>query len=285
MIPTLEEILAKQERKRNKNSKDQKDYFEDNPRKYMLIVPRRVAKRDKLPFTITEDDIVIPATCPVSGLPIIKGSKPRQPTSPSLEMLDPKLGYVPGNVRVVAYKATNARYKTKQTGMKLCPRCGDNLPISAFYELTTKDPDGDPLLSGICIECSKAAHSDWHNKNSEIANTAYNKWRQSHPETVLVRSAKKRAQQRGLPCTITEADIVIPDVCPVLGIPFERGTKSRPAHGSPSLDCFEPALGYIPGNVSVISHRANTIKNNASLEEIEKLVFWMQKETEKREQL
>lgn len=284
MIPnTVEEVLAKQERKRAKNASGQKKFLEDNPRKYMLIVPRRISKRDNLPFTITEEDTVIPETCPVTGLPIIRGSKPRQPTSPSLEMLDPKLGYVPGNVRVVAYKATNGRYKTKQTGLKRCPRCADDLPTDAFYELSAKDPDGDPLLSGICIECSKAAHDGWNAVNAERGHATCAKWRSKNPELVLLRSAAKRAKQRGLPCTITESHITIPSLCPVLGIPFERGKKNCPAHGSPSLDCFDPKLGYIPENVTVISHRANTIKNNANLEEIEMLYNWMKNETEKRQ--
>jgi hypothetical protein len=41
---------------------------------------------------------------------------------------------------------------------------------------------------------------------------------------------------------------------------------------SPSLDRINNNLGYVPGNVIVVSDRANRIKNNATIEELEKIV-------------
>lgn len=67
-------------------------------------------------------------------------------------------------------------------------------------------------------------------------------------------------------------DIVIPDMCPLLGIPLLRASVGRKVHGSPSLDRIDPSKGYIKGNVWVISTRANTLKNNATLEELATLV-------------
>ncbi len=101
------------------------------------------------------------------------------------------------------------------------------------------------------------------------------------PEKFLLRLARRRSAEKGLPCSITEDDIVIPDVCPVLGIQlFRAKTGFRyPKFGgkdnSPSLDKIVPELGYVPGNVAVISWRANSIKTNATLEELEKLVVWL----------
>ena len=48
--------------------------------------------------------------------------------------------------------------------------------------------------------------------------------------------------------------------------------------GSPTLDKTIPALGYVPGNIAVISWRANRLKNNGTLEELEALVEWMRKQ-------
>jgi len=42
--------------------------------------------------------------------------------------------------------------------------------------------------------------------------------------------------------------------------------------GSPSLDRINPALGYVKGNVWVISFKANAIKQNATVQELELLV-------------
>jgi hypothetical protein len=74
--------------------------------------------------------------------------------------------------------------------------------------------------------------------------------------------AKYRAKQKGLEFNITKEDIVIPDTCPLLGIPMQ----------SASLDRIDPSKGYIKGNVWVISNRANTLKNDATLSELKTLV-------------
>lgn len=86
----------------------------------------------------------------------------------------------------------------------------------------------------------------------------------------MVREARRRAKDGGYLCTITEADIVIPEFCPLLGIKMARGAAGRAS--SPSLDKIRPRLGYVPGNVWVISHRANSIKSDATLRELQKLV-------------
>lgn len=74
-------------------------------------------------------------------------------------------------------------------------------------------------------------------------------------------------------------DIHIPELCPVLGIHLsvKRGLKARGfALGhSPTLDRIDNKKGYIPGNVAVISWRANALKKDASLQELEQLVKWL----------
>lgn len=98
-----------------------------------------------------------------------------------------------------------------------------------------------------------------------------------HPERVLLKRAANRAREYGIPFDLVESDIVIPSVCPVYGTPFvaEPGKKGRANNTSPSLDRVIPALGYVKGNVRVISNRANNLKNNASLEDLERLVDYL----------
>lgn len=50
-----------------------------------------------------------------------------------------------------------------------------------------------------------------------------------------------------------------------------RATHAKRCPVSPSLDKIIPSLGYAKGNIWVISYRANTIKNNCTFEEIQKL--------------
>ena len=92
-------------------------------------------------------------------------------------------------------------------------------------------------------------------------------------ESAMWSRAKYRAKQKGLEFTIEQEDVKIPDVCPLLGIPLvcHRGKGSQQGN-SPSLDRIDPTKGYIKGNVWVISNRANTLKNDASLQELELLV-------------
>jgi hypothetical protein len=102
--------------------------------------------------------------------------------------------------------------------------------------------------------------------------------RMTKPERAMMSQAKKRAKRRGTPFNLTLRDIVIPKTCPVLGIALVRGEGTGGAiDSSPSLDCFRPALGYVVGNVAVISYRANRIKCDASLEELEKVTDWVRR--------
>lgn len=81
--------------------------------------------------------------------------------------------------------------------------------------------------------------------------------------------ARHRAKEKNLPFNISEEDINIPDICPVLGIPMQTAFgKGKARANSPSLDRIIPEKGYVKGNVITVSNRANTIKNNATPEEI-----------------
>lgn len=85
-------------------------------------------------------------------------------------------------------------------------------------------------------------------------------------------SAKHRAAERGLEFTIDVADIVIPDRCPMLGIPLVIQAGKTPQPDAPSLDRIDNSKGYVPGNVRVISLRANRLKCDMTLEEAQTLV-------------
>lgn len=97
---------------------------------------------------------------------------------------------------------------------------------------------------------------------------------QKTPAAHLFYSVKGRAKRQELPFDLDKSDIVIPDVCPVLGILITPCAENR--DNSPSVDRIIPELGYVKGNVVVISYRANRIKNDASLAELELVVAYVQ---------
>lgn len=82
----------------------------------------------------------------------------------------------------------------------------------------------------------------------------------SQPEWAIWHRARKRAAQLGIHFDLPVQDVIIPNVCPVLGIPFVIG-EGR-VSGSPSLDRVTPTKGYIVGNCRVISDHANRLKSN-----------------------
>lgn len=91
----------------------------------------------------------------------------------------------------------------------------------------------------------------------------------------MLKAAKARAAKAGVPFDLTEADILIPTFCPVFGHRLERALGSRgPGPHSPSLDRIVPSRGYVPGNVVVISNRANRAKSDLSTAELVALADW-----------
>lgn len=69
-------------------------------------------------------------------------------------------------------------------------------------------------------------------------------------------------------CDLTEEDVVVPKTCPVLGIPLFVCNGCVGAN-SPTIDRIDHKGGYIKGNIIVVSHRANTIKSDATMDELE----------------
>ena len=87
----------------------------------------------------------------------------------------------------------------------------------------------------------------------------------------LLKSCKGRAARKGYEFDITIDDLYIPDSCPVLGIPLSYTNTGSPREDSASLDRVDTTKGYVKGNVSVISWRANRLKYSASFDEIERI--------------
>jgi hypothetical protein len=94
-------------------------------------------------------------------------------------------------------------------------------------------------------------------------------WDINNPEKAMLQRSRRRAKQLGITFALTVKDIHIPLYCPVLGILLIR--RGNPDH-APSLDRIDNRLGYTLTNVVVISKRANRIKSDSSLDELQKVV-------------
>ena len=107
-------------------------------------------------------------------------------------------------------------------------------------------------------------------ENRDVVRAKALRKRVENPAKYLVGMAKYRAKRTGLVFALTEADVSIPKFCPVLGIelgPVCGGCRSN----SPSLDRIDNLKGYVRGNVIVVSHRANCLKRDATLLELQRI--------------
>jgi hypothetical protein len=91
----------------------------------------------------------------------------------------------------------------------------------------------------------------------------------------MLKRAEKRAIEKNIPFDLKPDDVIIPELCPILGVKMTIGDGKGPHSSSPSLDRIVPSLGYVKGNVLVISMRANKIKSDGSLEDIEKVYNYL----------
>lgn len=127
-----------------------------------------------------------------------------------------------------------------------------------------------------CRDEINAASRKYYQENTAAqAEAAAKRYRRTLLQGMVYR-AEKRAKERCLPFNLTVNDILIHEFCPVLGIPMAVGRENRwMKNTSPTLDRIIGELGYVKGNVRVISWRANKIKNDATLEELERIVSYI----------
>jgi hypothetical protein len=104
---------------------------------------------------------------------------------------------------------------------------------------------------------------------------AGDKWRRANPVTRLLQAARRRAKERGIEFSITEADLQpVPTHCPILGVKLRYGGRGF-NYEAASIDRLDNSLGYIAGNVFMISRRANIMKSDGTADEHRAIAAWM----------
>jgi hypothetical protein len=178
---------------------------------------------------------------------VLKKNKVFKENNP-LDMVGKKFN----RVKVLKFLPKQTKIKRMRMYRCLCD-CGKNF-----------NTRGLPLIYGTTKSCGC-----WFKEFAGQHTVTHGLTRVGHvsPIATMFINAKRRAKVKGIPFTITISDIILPKYCPVFPwIKIKRGLTG-PIHTSPSLDRVIPELGYIPGNVFVISHKANTIKSFGTLKE------------------
>lgn len=180
---------------------------------------------------------------------------------------------------------------------KICKRCQQEKNLAEYYQRR----DGT-VTESYCKECrrviakedskSKQRLQKWRDANPEKYSAQHqaagarraqrvktqesyaNHLRQQKKEhsrknfvQCMLQRARQRAKRDKVLFSLTVHDVHIPTHCPVLGIKMELGTRSD-YRNTYTLDRVDPTKGYTPDNTRVISMIANTMKSNASREEL-----------------
>lgn len=193
---------------------------------------------------------------------------------------------------------------------KKCTKCGKIKPLNEFYNDRRVKKDGKQAQCKECCNKQKQQYrqshknerNDYERKRREIdpefkklaaeRNHKYYKkiiseggkkmiqykerskkgivsLRKRDPAYFMFSGARIRARKENLPFNLDISDIILPEYCPILGLKLEFNSGAS-KDNSYSLDKIIPSKGYVKGNIKVISKLANTMKQNASIELLEK---------------
>ena len=107
------------ENKEKIKAKNKKDNLYTEKRIHVRIKSK--CKREEIPFDLDITDIVIPSHCPILGMAITPnhGRQGYYPDSPSLDRINPKGGYLKGNVRIISNRANMLKSNATAEEMRL----------------------------------------------------------------------------------------------------------------------------------------------------------------------
>jgi len=141
---------------------------------------------------------------------------------------------------------------------KICEECNQSLNLNKFSLIEKWNPNSD--TKNICKKCSiKIRQTEKLNRDWKV-----------DAARLLYKNIKSRCKRIGKEFSIELEDITIPEKCPVFGFDLKREDRQT-WMCAPSVDRIDSSKGYIKGNVTVVSRRANILKRDATLEELEQL--------------
>lgn len=151
-------------------------------------------------------------------------------------------------------------------GTKACSKCGEVKLLSEFVR-SKKTKDG---REAHCLACERARKKMPENYRRDCERLRSNPW--SAQLSKMITSSRHRAKEKRLEHNIDVEYLrtIATSHCPYLGIELHwqvqrgLGVTNKVFPNSPSLDRIDSSKGYIKGNVVIVSHRANSIKRDAT---------------------
>jgi len=124
-------------------------------------------------------------------------------------------------------------------------------------------------------ETAKAYHREynrsymkkWREDNLDVAKARDMKWRADNRLKTLIFATKQTSKIKGLLHDISIEDLVQVPICPLTGIEIDWTCSGRHLR-NPSVDRIDNSKGYVKGNVEIMSCLGNSMKSNATPEQL-----------------
>jgi len=161
---------------------------------------------------------------------------------------------------------------------KICLSCKITKNTDSFCSHKRKK-DG---LNSYCKDCAKKQLQEYKLKNPKRFNDIQVKYQNSDKgketrkkyvptkskEYVIWYRAKENSIKRVLDFNLDVEDIIIPQYYPLLGMELKYDIKDCNEDDYYSIDRIDSSLGYVKGNIQIISNLANTMKNKSTKEQL-----------------
>lgn len=96
-------------------------------------------------------------------------------------------------------------------------------------------------------------------------------WRKVPLEKRIYHRIKARSNKKHIEFDLDLEDIVLPNKCPILDHVFIYGDKDW----TYSVDRIDNNKGYIKGNIQILSNRANRMKGDFTIQELQALLKYL----------
>ena len=232
------------------------DYRDFNIFRELVQSAKDRAKLKNLDFNLTKQYIesIVPIgnICPIRNVVMHIGNYKDRNDSFSIDRIDSTKGYVIGNVNIISYLANKIKFNCSLEELEL---------FFNFKHPKIHNTDNE-TMNVIIKERNEFILNNKQFMNKRSIRAALNL------ERSLLVKAKKRSKENNLIIDIDENYIksIFPldNCCAIFGNKFIFNGNMLSA----SIDRIDTNLGYIKGNVQILSRRANMVKHNCSMEEL-----------------
>ena len=249
---------------------------------------KRAKEEGNNPNEITLEYIESLATtthCPIFGIPLQYGRGDQCDNSATIDAIIHSKGHIKGNLQIISKKANTIKNNSTTEEMEMLVNALEKWESPIVDEIAkpkrikgTKTTKED--THKVCSLCKEQKPLNmFHKSDSATILGITNKCIRCTALSLMIKNAKQR-------CKKSRRIIDIDDYyllkltkglvyCPILGIKMEFGGTGSIQDNSASIDRFDTTQGYIKRNVWIISHKANRMKSDATIDDIKKVYDYM----------